>query len=453
MTTRTRLVIIGIALLVIVIATAVDGRRLLSLAQARLNGSGDTATPVTAAGVRDTSTDRLVTTLQTRLKARPEDGRALSSLGSAYLQKARETGDPSYYGRAEAALQRALTLLPDDVDTMNGLGVLYLARHQFGEAKAIAQKSKTLNPYKAFTFGVLGDAQVELGEYPAAIDTFQQMVDLRPDLSSYARVSYIRELHGDVEGAIDAMRRAVVAGGPATENTAWTQTQLGLLYFNKGDLPAAEREFRAILAMHQGYVPAMAGMARVHAARREWDAAIALLKQAVDVMPMPEYAILLGDVLSAAGKRDAAEQQYALVRVIQQLHRANGVELDLETALFDADHDHDIPNALERARQAYAQRPSIHAADILAWTLLKAGQPGEAKRYSQEALRLGTRDALFHYHAGMIALANGERATAKSHLDQALAINPHFSPLHAPAARAALDTLRAATATDGKEAG
>lgn len=449
MNLRARLAILGLTLLAVIVAITIDGRRLVSLAQRRLMGVDDVAALVKSAGTRDTGTDRQVATLQERLKERPNDGRSLSILGSAYLQKARETGDPSFYGRAETALRRALELQPNDVDTLNALGVLALARHQFHEAQTFAEKAWQLNSYKAFTLGVLGDAQVELGQYETAVKTFQQMVDLRPDLSSYARVSYIRELYGDTPGAIDAMRRAVVAGGPATENTAWTHTQLALLHFNQGDLETAEAEFRTVLANHPGYVPAMAGVARVFAARGEWASAITLLRQAVDVIPMPEYVILLGDVYHAAGQPQDAEQQYALVRVIQQLHRANGVETDMETALFDADHDHDLDAALVRARQAYQQRPSIHAADVLAWTLYKANQPTEAQTYIQEALRLGTRDALIHYHAGLIAQANGDPTAAQTHLATALKINPYFSLLHAASAQVALQQLQSASVING----
>ena len=450
MFTRPRLALLASLLLVVVVATTVDGRRLLALVRGRVAGPQDVKALVRGASVQAASTDRQVSALQARLQARADDPRLLSALGSAYLQKARETGDPSYYGRAEQALHKALALQPDDVDTLNALGTLALARHQFHAAQQLGEQAWALNPYRALTLGVLGDAQVELGEYEAAAQTFQQMVDLRPDLSSYARVSYIRELYGDVPGAIDAMRRAVNAGGPATENVAWTQTQLALLLFNTGDLPAAETELRRVLALHTGYVPALAGLGRVYAAWGQWDDAVLLLRQAVDVMPMPEYVILLGDVYTAAGRPDDAATQYALVRAIQQLHRANGVELDMESALFDADHDHDLPDALARARAAYAQRPSLHAADVLAWTLYKAGQPTEAQPLMQAALRLGTRDALLHYHAGMIALANGDRAEAERHLAAALAINPHFSLLYAAQARATLEQLGTVTTTEGR---
>lgn len=442
MTTRTRFLMLGLTLAVVLAATAFDGRGLLAQVRARAQGQ-DTASLLAAADPRAADTERQVVALQERLRQSPDDPRLLTALGGAYLQRARDTGDAAYYARADQALRRAVERQPDNVDALTELGVLALARHQFGEARDLAEQAQVLNPDRALIYGVLGDALVELGQYPQAVATVQHMVDLRPDLSSYARVSYVRELHGDIPGAVDAMQRAVRAGGPAAENAAWTQTQLALLYFNQGDLVTAEAEARATLALHGGYIPAQVALARVHAARGEWDSALQLLRHAVDVMPLPEYAILLGDVDRAAGRPDEAAAQDALVRAMAQLQRAGGVAVDLEMALFEADHGGDPVATVAQARQAYRDRPSIHGADTLAWALYRAGQIDEARLYSQEALRLGTRDALLHFHAGMIALAARDRAAARDALTTALSINPYFSLPHAAEARAALVQLGA----------
>ena len=397
------------------------------------------------------STDSTITRLQARLKQQPGDARSMTQLGGAYLQKARETGDPSYYGLAEAVLEQALGRNPSDIDALGFMGSLSLSRHQFRQAVEWGEKARAISPERAYTYGVLGDAHVELGEYAQASEAIQAMMDRRPDLSSFSRVSYVRELHGDIPGAIDAMQQAIVSGGPNAENTAWAKVQLGLLYFNQGQIDEGDSLFRAALAGYPGYVPARVGQARVLAARGQWNDAIALLRQAVDTMPMPEYVILLGDVYTAAGRDTDAAQQYDLVRAIEQLYKANGVDVDLETALFDADHDHDLPNALARARQGYADRSSIHGADVLAWTLLKAGQPAAAQRMMQEALRLGTKDALMYYHAGIIALANNDAAQAETYLSRAMEINPHFSILQAPSAQKTLDSLRTAKSGDERK--
>ena len=160
-------------------------------------------------------------------------------------------------------------------------------------------------------------------------------------------------------------------------------------------------------------------------------------------MPLPEYAIALGDVYAVMGEKVKAEEQYDLVRSMDKLLRANGVDTDLEIALFNADHDIDLQRSLEKARAAYDARPSIHAADTMAWTLYKTGNYKEAQEYSSEALKLGTRDPLKLFHAGMISKALGDKEQARTYLQQAIDLNPHFSLLYADEAADSLKTSKA----------
>jgi tetratricopeptide (TPR) repeat protein len=326
---------------------------------------------------------------------------------------------------------------------MKGMGLLALSRHQFQEALEWGERARQLNPSDPHTYGVIGDAYVELGRYQEAWNAFQKMVDLRPDLSSYSRVSYARELTGDTTGAIEAMKRAVDAGGPNTENTNWTRVQLGHLYFNSGDLPGAEAEYQKVLARSPDFVHAQAGLARVMASRGQYAEAIAMYQQVVDRIPFPEYVIALGDVNRVAGHSQEADKVYSLVRIQQQLYRANGVNTDMEMALFDADHDQDLDSALARARQEYQRRSSIWASDVLAWTLYKRGAHQEALGYSQEALKLRTKDALLLFHAAMINDKVGNRDEARGLLEQALSINAYFSVLYRDQAVRTLEELRA----------
>lgn len=393
------------------------------------------------------ATDQLIESLQARLRAAPNDWQAYSQLSLAYLQKARETGDPTYYQKAEGVLDKALTLQPDDYTAISAMGELNLARHQFREALEWGQRARQLNPDRTYAYGVITDAQVELGQYEAAVETLQAMVDLRPDPSSYSRISYLRELHGDTAGALDMMQRAVTGGSPNHENTAWTRTQLANLYFNSGHLDQAEIEYRRTLADRPGYVYALAGLGRVRTAQGRIDEAIALLTEASQATPLPEFVIALGDVYLVAGQPDAAQQQYDLVRVIQQLYQANGVDVDLELALFEADHGGDPATTVRQARAAFARRPSIQAADVLAWALYQAGDYHEARTFSEQALRLGTKDALKLFHAGMIAYHLGDEAQARDYLERALTINPHFSIRYADEARRTLAELPAAVSS------
>jgi tetratricopeptide (TPR) repeat protein len=391
--------------------------------------------------------ERQVQALQARLRADARDWQAASQLGAAFLQRARETGDPSYYGRAEAALRQALAEQPDDYAAIGSMGALALARHQFAEALGWGERARDINPDRSYAYGVIADALTELGRYDEAAAAAQQMVDLRPDLASYSRVSYARELRGDLVGASEAMEAAVSAGLAGSENTEWVRVQLGNLVFAQGRLRAAEGHYARSLEALPGYVPALAGLARLRAAQGRPEEAVALLADASTRMPLPEHVIALGELHESLGQAAEAERQYALVRAMQQLFAANGVDTDLELALFEADHG-DAAAAAELARAAYARRPSVKAADTLAWALFRAGQTAEARRLSDEALRLGSRDALLLYHAGAIALGAGDEARARSLLERALEGNPRFAPLHADRARAALEGLERVTSDE-----
>jgi tetratricopeptide (TPR) repeat protein len=391
-------------------------------------------------------TDGMIASLQARLRQYPGDARGYALLGAAYLQKAREAADPAYYAKAEAVLLEAQQRNPTDSQTLTTLGVLALARHQFQAGLDYGEQALALNPYSAQAMGVVVDAQTELGNYPAALEMTQRMVDTRPDMSSYARVSYARELNGEVGGALDAMRMAAQAGSGAPENYAWTLTQVGLLLFNHGDLPAAQAEFEAALRALPNYVPARAGLARVKAAQGDLTGAIGLYEELVKVMPLGEYVIALGDCYAAAGRHHEAQGQYGLVGVLAQLQQTNGVDTDLEIALFEADHpglSEPIQATLSRAQRAYERRHTIYAADTLAWTLYQSGDADQAKSYSDEALRLNTQDALLWFHAGMIASRLGETENARSMLQHALNINPHFSLIWSDTAQATLQRLQA----------
>jgi tetratricopeptide (TPR) repeat protein len=381
--------------------------------------------------------------LQARLKSKPGDANAYAQLGLAMLQRVRENADPALYTQAGVAFDRALSLDPGLLDALVGQGSLALSRHQFDRALDWGERALAINPFRAQIYGLIGDAQIELGRYDQAVRTVQKMVDTRPDIASYSRVSYLRELYGDVDGAIDAMRRAVNAGGPGAEATLWAQTYLGHLHFNSGDLDAAEAIYGATLAQQPAYPFALAGLAHIHAAYGRYDDAIALYQGLVDRLPLPEFAIALGELYDATGRPSHAVAQYDLVRAIQRLNAGADMNTDLEMALFEADHG-DPVRALVLARSAYDRRPSIYGADALAWALHRNGRHDEAWGYAQEALRLGSRDAMLQFHAGMIA-AEFNPAVARRHLRDALEINPHFSVLHAPEAR---DRLRKLVAND-----
>ncbi len=368
-----------------------------------------------------------VSAAQAQLRQRPDDPAAYAMVGLALLQKVRESYDTTLYAKAAAAFDAALQRDPQQIDALVGRGTLALALHDFRGALPIADEVIRLNPYRAAGYGIRVDALVELGRYAEAVAAAQQMVDLRPDLESYSRVSYLRELHGDPAGAIEAMRMAAATAVPGSEPWLWTTTHLGNLYWGQGDLDAAEQIYRAVLRRRADYAYAQFGMARIDAARGHREQAISILQPLAARLPLPEFLIALGDLHAGQGDEGAAQEQYDLVRVIQQLNAGAGMNVDLELAAFDVQHGDDVPAALAAARVAYAERPTVYAADTLAWALHRSGDDAAAWRYSQEALRLGTQDPLLHLHAAAIADSLGDAPAAERHWAQAEDINPYYS--------------------------
>ena len=387
------------------------------------------------------SLEQTIADLQTHLQAQPDDGRSLALLGIAYAQEAARTADPSYYPKAEEALQRSLALQPDgNIEGLVGMGVVSLARHDFAGGVRWGRLAHTANPDAAHILGVIGDGQLELGHYRRAFATFDRMAEMRPDVASYARVSYARELQGDVPGALAAMRQAADAAG-TPDDAAWVSYQIGELSFRSGHLPAADLAYRRAEALSPTFLPAKAGIAKIAWARGDIARAIRSYRRLVARYPLPEHVIALGDLYAIDGQTTRADDAYALARAEAALFRANGVNVDVELALFEADHGDPVA-ALADARAGWRSRHSIHAADALAWALYRSDRPVPAARLEHVALRLGTQDATSFFHAGMIARRLGDRDEARRDLTRALAINPHFSILFAGAAQRTLTQLR-----------
>ena len=380
-------------------------------------------------------TSGLVTRLQATLRANPNDVRSLDSLGLAYQQRARETGDPTYYTKSDEALHRALALAPGDLVATSGLGSLALSRHRFRKALVLGRRAHAISPTTARNYGVIGDALVELGRYPAAFRAFDTMASIQPGLSSYARVSHARQLLGDIPGAISAMKLAVDAAEGQGEAAAWTHVQLGLIYLSVGRYAAAAAQDRQALWAFPGYANALDALARAEAGLGHYRKAIFFEQEAVNRIPLPQYVATLGDLYRATGRQELARKQYELIGVIQRLLVANGVKTDLETALFNIDHGIRLRASLALARLAQRERPSIDGDDVLAWALERTGHCGEALRYSKRALKLGTLDALKIFHRGMIEGCLGNHAAKRTWLARALRLNPQFSVLWAPVAR------------------
>jgi tetratricopeptide (TPR) repeat protein len=400
-----------------------------------LNGSSRASSAPAARPPAAETTAAQIAKLQRELRANRDDVTSLDALGLAYQQRARETGDPTYYTKSDEVLRRARRLVPRDLIATSGLGSLALSRHRFREALALGRRARAISPTTARNYGVIGDALVELGRYREGFQAFDTMAQMRPDVSSYSRVAHARVLLGDVPAALSAWRLALDASLGQGETEAWTRVQISKTAFSVGRLRPALAQAKAALRAFPGYAPAYDALAWAEYGRGHVGAASAAEQQAVDRIPLPQYVAMLGDLQRATGHRADARRQYALIGAIERLLVANGVRTDLETALFDVDHGIRLNSSLALARRAQRGRPSIDGDDVLAWALVRTGHCAEALGYSKHALRLGTRDALKYFHRGEIERCLGNRAGARRWFRRALELNPRFSVLWAPVAR------------------
>ncbi len=368
-----------------------------------------------------------IESLQTHLGLQPADERSWASLGVAYVEQARVTLNPTYYPKAQTALNRALALSPHDDAAHAGLAALDSARHDFTGALAQANVALAVNPDSAEGLAIRIDALTELGMYPQALAAATTADSLTPGVPIFTRLSYQRELRGDVPGAVALMQRALAAATTATD-IAFVQTHLGDLARETGQLAAASADYAAALKADPTTVGATAGQARVASLRGDNATAITLWTDVVRRAPLPEYLVDFGDLLQSLGSNTLAQQQFAVVLGSAALSRANGVQTDLEIANFESDHG-DAQAALTAAAAEWGRRHSVLVADAYAWALHAAGQNTAALAMSRFALSTHIADARVLLHAAVIEQSLGMTAQAKAHLAAALHLRGMLDPL------------------------
>jgi tetratricopeptide (TPR) repeat protein len=392
----------------------------------------------------ESTSDRAIAQSQFKIRRHPNNPIAYYQLGDAYVQKARESGDNSYFDLAEQALKKSLSLNPRQSGVRRHLAHVLASRHDFEGAAAEAQEAITLDPTDADAHGILGDAYLETGKYEEAEQAYKTMVALKAGLSSYSRLSGLKNLKGDTPGAISDLKTAIEFGkqeNQPNESIAWAQWQLGAEYYAVGKLAEAESEYAQALTSYPRYYRSLAGLAQVRAAQKRYPEAIQLYQEAINAVPMPEYIAALGDVYAKIGNLSEARKQHELVEYIGRLNALNQALYNRELAYFYVDHDIKLSESLELARRELDYRKDIYAYDLLAWSLYKNGKAEEARNAIEEALKLGTQDAKLFFHAGMIYYRLGENEKARESLSLAIATNPHFHVLHAETAALTLKQL------------
>jgi tetratricopeptide (TPR) repeat protein len=376
--------------------------------------------------------DAAVKKLQRALLANPADVKAMIKLANLFIMESRATGNHAYYDKAALKyVNEALLRDKNNFDALTLQSLIYLSQHHFAEALEIARVAQKINPYNAFLHGVLVDGYVEMGHYDSAVMSAEKMMSIRPDLRSYSRVSYLREIHGDSPGAIEVMQLAIDAGLPGDEATEWSRVQLGLLFEQVGDLEKAAACYENALTLRPAYAHALAGMARLALVKKDFEKATAYYLAADSLVGDFTFKEELIDVYQQAGKKEQAATLSALV--------INDMEKNARAASRDETIGHysdrelalaylktgNYRQGLKHALAEYNRRPkNIEVNETLAWAYHVTGEKPKALEHIKIALKTKSVNPALLCRAGLISLAIGDTVQAKSYLQDALKNNP-----------------------------
>lgn len=366
-----------------------------------------------------------------QLRTNPADAKARLSLAELYINEARVSGEHPYY--YPAAMAQIEALLGQELTRDQRFQALYmkatveLSLHDFARGLATGQQAVEVYPTNAGVHGVLVDAYTELGDYTQAVEMADKMVSIRPDLRSYSRISYLRELHGEVDGAIEAMKMAVSAAMPGYEQSAWCRLTLGNLYERYGQLDEAEMHYTICLQERPNYPFAIAALAGIEKKKGNLGKAAELLDKACAFIPEVGFYMDKADLLMAQGQEAEAQKLYAEIEGMFAEDAAAGHNMDLELAHFYLDIRNDTDKALAYAMKEYQRRPeNIDVNATLAGIYFDAGQLDKAKEHLGTALRTQTRDPELLLLGGMIKLETGDKKAGKAMLKDAFAQNPYL---------------------------
>lgn len=340
----------------------------------------------------------------------PADWHAWSSLGALQLERARATGSPEWYGRAEQSFRRSVQIHPDDnPPALAGIAAVDAAKHDFSAAESGARAALAVNPLDATAQAILVDSLTELGRYDEALAAAERLDSTHPGLSSYTRLAYQEELRGLVAQALSLLARAADDASTPSQ-LAFARYQEGLLALQSGDLARAERSYAAGAAVAPDDLTLLHLRARIAVAQGRDDLAADLYRTLVERRPTAAFAVEAAEVLSRSGDAQEAADLVALAEAQLQVNRANGVQPEPGDVILEAEHG-DPSTALQMAEDLWSRQQGVYAADAYAVALHAVGRNAEASEYADRALALGTTTPSLREHRDQIraALAGGSR--------------------------------------------
>ncbi len=398
---------------------------LSTFAAAQMPAERPGAEKATAAKTTLSPAEQSIAVARKEIDKKPAQFAGYNQLAIALSRRARETSDIAYYAQAEDALKKSFELSPGNMEGEKIHVWLLLGRHEFPAALEAAKILNKRVPDDVLVYGFLVDANAELGNYPAAENAAQWMLNLRPgNLPGMTRAAYLRELFGDVDGAYELMDMAYQATVPTeTEDRAWILSQMGHLRFVEGRTDDAENILTQALQLFPGYHYALGNLAKVRITQKRYDDAVTLLQQRYDAAPHAENLYDLAEALRLAGRDAEANKAFTEFETKSLAESVRKDNSSRELVFYYADHAHQPAQALAVAKQEFAWRHDVYTLDAYAWALHVNGQDAEARKQIETALAVGIRDSKMFAHAGEIALKLGDRATAQKYLEESVSLH------------------------------
>jgi tetratricopeptide (TPR) repeat protein len=396
---------------------------------------------------------KAVAAAEAAIQKQPSKAENYNSLALAFTRRARESADPDYYDKAAAAVAKSLELSPDNFEGLKLQAWILLGKHEFADALALATKLRERTGDDEMVYGLLTDAHVELGNYKEAEDAAQWMLNVgRSSIPSLTRAAYLRELLGDIEGALELMYQVFNRLNPGeTEERAWTLTQIAHLLIVTGKVEPAGRVLEEALRLVPDYHYALAGLAKVRGAEGKHDESLKLLRRRYELARHPENLFDVGVALRKA--RKLTESRAVLAQFEREaLAESEGSDnANRELVAYYADYAGRADAALRIASREIGRRRDIMTLDAYAWALHKNGRSQEGLKHAEAALAVGTLDPRILYHAGAIAAAAGRHDLAKKYLERSLEVNSRSDV--AAAARSLLSRMNARRSAQRTAAG
>jgi len=360
-----------------------------------------------------------------QIKKHPDDPKNYVELAQVFLQEARVTGKHhEYIPKAQSLINKALSLDPQNFDANITNASILMTLHQFNKAMNISKWAVKKNPFNSTALGILCDAYVQLGKYNEAINTCDKMISIRPDLRSYSRASYLRELKGDIDGAIDAMKLAADAGAFGKEDRAWCLYNLANLFLNSGKTDTAKFIYSGILEERPSYAFAYSGLAKVMIIKKDFTKAIEYLTKASQITSDHSFTEMLADVFQMMNDKNTESKLIKKVLEGFEQHNADGWNVDHEYVVFSLNHNINLKEALTLAKKDFQKRPNnIDAADTYAWALYKNNNFNIALNIITKALSLNSKNNFLDFHAGMIYASTGKEDEALKYLQKSIREN------------------------------